>query len=53
MGLLVMSGSWAETDPTSAPTNAASDTIILLTGEENTGGSSMFSTWTQTKAVSL
>jgi len=53
MGLLVESGSSAETVPMMVPTLAASETTILLSGEEKIGGSSTFSTVSLTIAVSL
>lgn len=53
MGLLVESGSMAETVPMMVPTLAASETTILPTGVVKTGGSSTFSTTSLTIAVSL
>lgn len=53
MALLEVSGSWAETLPMEVPTRASSDTTILVSGAEKTGGSSTSCTVTLTDAVSL
>lgn len=53
MPLLELSGSWAETLPIEVPTLASSETTILLSGEEKTGGSLTSSTVTLTDVVSL
>lgn len=53
MALLVVSGSWAETLPMELPTLASSETNILLSGVEKTGGSFTSSTVTLTDVVSL
>ena len=53
MPLLGVSGSWAETLPIEVPTLASSETTILLSGVENTGGSFTSSTVTLTDVVSL
>ncbi len=53
MALLEVSGSWAETLPMEVPTLASSETTILLSGVEKTGGSFTSSTVTLTDVVSL
>lgn len=53
MALLEVSGSWAETLPIDVPTLASSETTILLSGVEKTGGSLTSSTITLTDVVSL
>ncbi len=53
MALLEVSGSWAETLPIEVLTLASSETTILLTGVEKTGGSFTSSTVTLTEVVSL
>lgn len=53
MALLEVSGSWAETLPIEVPTRASSDTTILASGVEKTGGSSTSCTVTLTDVVSL
>lgn len=53
MALLEVSGSWAVTLPIEVPTLASSETTILLSAAEKTGGSFTSSTVTLTDAVSL
>ena len=53
MPLLELSGSWAETLPIEVPDLASSETTILLSGVEKTGGSFTSSTVTLTDVVSL
>lgn len=53
MPLLEVSGSCAETLPIEVPTLASSETTILLSGVEKTGGSFTSSTVTLTDVVSL
>lgn len=53
MALLEVSGSWADTLPMDVPTRASSDTTILVSGAEKTGGSSTSCTVTLTAAASL
>lgn len=53
MALLEVSGSWAETLPIEVPTRASSETTILPSGVEKTGGSFTSSTVNLTDVVSL
>ena len=53
MPLLVLSGSCADTLPIEVPTLASSETTILISGVEKTGGSFTSSTVTLTDVVSL
>lgn len=53
MALLAVSGSWAETFPMEVPTRASSETTMLVSGAEKTGGSSTSCTVTLTDVVSL
>ncbi|TNN55720.1 hypothetical protein EYF80_034085 [Liparis tanakae] len=53
MVLLEVSGSWAETLPIEVPTRASSETTILPSGVEKTGGSFTSSTVNLTDVVSL
>lgn len=53
IALLEVSGSWAETLPIEVPTLASSETTILLSGVEKTGGSFTSCTVTLTDVVSL
>lgn len=53
MALLEVSGSWAETFPMEVPTRESSETTMLASGAEKTGGSSTSCTVTLTEVVSL
>lgn len=53
MALLEVSGSWAETLPIEVPTLASSETTILVSAVEKTGGSFTSCTITLTDVVSL